>query len=409
MPNSSTVTLKKIFAPAPDSLMRNQGRRGKPRWFMVCNLLWLMWVFGDLLYGQHHVRWFAPITVATVALFLLLYALAYLRPMRELLVYATAMGLLGVLAMPVNNSGGAAYVIYACAFFAFQNSPRRAIALIAGAGLIFALEAFALHWPWQVVLMMTLVCFAVAGGNMAYWTNFQKDAELRLSHDEVRRLAATAERERIGRDLHDLLGHTLSLITLKLELSRKLFDHDLDAARREITEAEKVARHALGEVRSAVTGIRATDLAAEFASARLLLESSGVRLEYQLPSLALPAEIERGLSLILREAATNIARHARATAARIELTQEGNDAVLRIVDNGRGGVAADGNGLAGMRERVRTLGGDLHIDSPLRRGTTVCVRVPLPARAAVPAITASAVQSSFDAQSIPTTLAGGHA
>ncbi|MEO6968338.1 MAG: sensor histidine kinase [Rhodanobacteraceae bacterium] len=404
------ATLRDVFVPAPDSLLRNQGRRGKPRWFMVCNLLWLMWVFGDLLYGQHHVRWFAPITVATVALFLLLYTLAYLRPMRELLVYASAIGLLGFLAMPVNNSGGAAYVIYACAFFAFQNSPRRAIAMMAGVTLIFVLEALSLHWPWQVALMMALVCAAVGGGNVAYWMNCQKDAELRLSHDEVRRLAATAERERIGRDLHDLLGHTLSLITLKLELSRKLFDQDPQAARREITEAEKVARHALGEVRAAVTGIRASDLAAELASARLLLESCYVHLDYDLPLPDLPPEIERGLSLVLREASTNIARHAHARTARMALVRDDDCLLMRIADDGRGGVAADGNGLAGMRERVRALGGDLRIESPLRKGTTLSVRVPLPAPRD------AAIASEFDSSTvsrpaapIATTFAGGRA
>src|SRR3546814_9754830 len=93
----------------------------------------------------------------------------------------------------------------------------------------------------------------------------EKDAALQLSHDEVRRLAATAERERIGRDLHDLLGHTLSLITLKLELSRKLFERDPTASKRELEDAEAVARNALAEVRCPVTGIRAADLAAELA------------------------------------------------------------------------------------------------------------------------------------------------
>ena len=138
----------------------------------------------------------------------------------------------------------------------------------------------------------------------------------------MRRLAATAERERIGRDLHDLLGHTLSLITLKLELSRKLFDRDLEAARREVAEAENVARHALAEVRSAVTGIRATDLAAELASARLLLESSRRAAGLRAPPADLPEDVERGLALVLREAATNIARHAEARAATIGWRRE---------------------------------------------------------------------------------------
>ena len=171
---------------------------------------------------------------------------------------------------------------------------------------------------------------------------------LGLSQEEVRRLAATAERERIGRDLHDLLGHTLSLITLKLELSRKLFDRDAQAARREVEEAERVARHALSEVRNAVSGIRATDLAAELASARLLLESSGVHLDYELPQMDLPPEIEHSLSLVLREAVTNIARHAGASTAKIELQRDPACLRMRISDDGRGGVEKHGNGLSGI-------------------------------------------------------------
>ncbi|MEP6634212.1 MAG: sensor histidine kinase, partial [Luteimonas sp.] len=207
-------------------------------------------------------------------------------------------------------------------------------------------------------------------------SNDERDVALKLSHDEVRKLAATAERERIGRDLHDLLGHTLSLITLKLELGRKLLDRDPPAARREFEEAERVARHALAEVRSAVTGIRSTDLAAELASARLLLESSRVHMEYESPP-GLPPDIERGLSLVLREAVTNIARHADAGRAHIEFAVEGNAVQMRITDDGRGGIATDGNGLSGMRERVAALGGTLSIDSPKAHGTRLLVRVPV--------------------------------
>ena len=228
--------------------------------------------------------------------------------------------------------------------------------------------------------MLALPCMTMIIGMVTHVERIEheKDAALKLSHDEVRQLAATAERERIGRDLHDLLGHTLSLITLKLELSRKLFDRDTEAARREVTEAEKVARHALAEVRSAVSGIRATDLAAELASARLLLESSCVHLDYGRLPADLPGDIERGFSLILREAITNIARHAEASQARIELVRERASVSMLISDNGRGGIGQDGNGLCGMRERVRALAGTLTIESPRGQGTRLKVTAPLP-------------------------------
>jgi two-component system sensor histidine kinase DesK len=231
----------------------------------------------------------------------------------------------------------------------------------------------------------------------------ESDAALSLSHDEVRRLAATAERERIGRDLHDLLGHTLSLITLKLELSRKLFDRDMEAAKREVEEAEKVARHALAEVRSAVTGIRATDLAAELASARLLLESSRVHLDYDHPPADLPQDTERALSLILREAATNIARHAGASSAKVEFLREHASVRMLISDNGRGGIGGDGNGLRGMRERVQALRATLEIDSPRDGGTRLLVKTPVPVLRLVPSASSTLLSSGSTS-----TAASGH-
>ena len=143
-----------------------------------------------------------------------------------------------------------------------------------------------------------------------------------------------------------------------------------------------MARHALAEVRAAVTGIRAAGFAAELASAALLLRTSGVRLDQHLQVSNLPEPVECALALVLREAATNIARHAHATLARVSLTGAADGVRLCIEDNGRGGIHAAGNGLHGMRERVQALGGTLELDSPPGGGTRLDIRVPLVATAA---------------------------
>jgi two-component system sensor histidine kinase DesK len=247
--------------------------------------------------------------------------------------------------------------------------------------LLLLIGAWWLGSPWGVLVLILGVCSSAGFGSLSGRINSIKNAAQRLSQEEVRRLAATAERERIGRDLHDLLGHTLSLITLKLELSRKLFDRDHETALRELTDAENVARKALAEVRSAVTGMRATDLAAELASAHLLLESSGVNMLYEPPDGNVPSAVEPVLAMIVREAVTNIARHAKATRTRIRIEREGKTLKLFIADDGRGGVHEFGNGLEGMRERVAALGGTLEIDSPRGKGTTFCVSVPVDAHA----------------------------
>jgi two-component system sensor histidine kinase DesK len=222
-----------------------------------------------------------------------------------------------------------------------------------------------------------VLCLIVGGMGIYGSLQRQRRAELRLSHDEIRRLAASAERERIGRDLHDLLGHTLSMVTLKSELAGRLIERDPVAARREIADVERVAREALSQVRSAVSGIRAAAVAAELASARLLLEAAGVQMEYWCGPQELPSNVENCLALVLRESVTNIQRHARANRVEITVLAGPERVVMRVRDDGRGGVNERGNGLSGMRERVAAQGGELKIESPRGRGTSIEVSLPL--------------------------------
>jgi two-component system sensor histidine kinase DesK len=377
------------LVPAPDSSVARNLRRGKSPWTDGVHLLWSAWIFITPLFGggQYDWRW-AAITLASYPLFLLFYAKVLLSPRRTAWRYALAMVALCLVLLPWYPSA-LSYFVFGCVMLhtGQRNSLPRYLAHVLALNALLGAAAWMAGYPWQALvwmLPMTLIIGVIVNvESMAH----EKDVALQLSHDEVRRLAATAERERIGRDLHDLLGHTLSLITLKLELSRKLLDRDHDAARREITETEEVARHALAEVRSAVTGFRAADLAAELASARLLLESSGVALGYD-PPPPLSPELERPLALVLREAATNIARHAGASQAQVGFAREGGSLRMRIVDDGRGGIDGEGNGLAGIRERVRALGGSLAIAST-RGGTSLEIVVPLPSASLI----AAAVQS----------------
>jgi two-component system sensor histidine kinase DesK len=369
------------FAPAPDSAIADLIRQGKSPWTDGVHLLWSMWVFITPMFGPGYTWKWLAFTVASYPVFLVLYAKTLLSSRRVSDRYAYGMALLCFVLMPWYPSG-ISYFVFGCVML-HAGKRQRAIPVYLVQWLVlntlYALVAWQVGYPWQMIVWMpamTLIIGVIVNVERA---SADKDIALKLSHDEVRRLAATAERERIGRDLHDLLGHTLSLITLKLELARKLSDRDdPTGSRRELEEAERVARHALAEVRSAVTGIRTSaDLAAELASARLLLESSQVHLEYAAPPTGLPPDIERGLSLVLREAATNIARHAQATCARIVFETDPRSVRMCVEDDGRGGVATDGNGLAGMRDRVRAMDGTISIESPRGNGTKVLVRVGL--------------------------------
>ena len=370
-------SIRRWFTPASDSLVVGSVRKGKSPWVDAVHLLWSAWIFITPVFDHFSWRW-AWLTLLTYPIFLLLYAKSCLASRRTAPRYAVALVVMCMVLLPWYPSG-LVYFIFGCVMMgSCRMGLRRYMAVLAVFNMVVLTEASLLHYPWQAVVWIPVTSFIIGMVINVERTSEAKNAELQLSHEEVRRLAATAERERIGRDLHDLLGHTLSLITLKLELSRKLFDRDVEAAKREVTEAENVARHALAEVRSAVSGIRATDLAAELASARLLLESSRVHLDYDHPPTDLPGDIERGLSLILREAATNIARHAEASSAKIELVREHASVRMLISDNGRGGINHDGNGLCGMRERVHALGGSLTIESPRGQGTRLKVTAPVP-------------------------------
>ncbi len=370
--------LRRLFTPAPDSLVMLCSKGRKVRWTMFWNLIWVPWMFGDAISGMPLPKAWWPVTIAALAVFLLLYACAMLRPVRETPGYALALVAVGLAVMPISRYASGTCLIYACVYLSLQPTVRRVLAWILPVMLVWTLETRLLQWPWQAEVWVLLISLAVSIGQHSVWTGLRKNAELRLTHDEIRRLAASAERERIGRDLHDLLGHTLSMVALKSELAGRLVERDPQAARREIADVERVAREALSQVRSAVSGIRAAALASELASARLLLEAAGVQMEYWSDGCELPAEVETCLALVLREAVTNIQRHARAGRVEITVIAGAERVVMRVRDDGRGGVDERGNGLTGMRERIAARGGEIWIESPRGQGTAVEIRLPLP-------------------------------
>lgn len=374
-----------FFKIAPDSVIgRSCATQGYPRsrWIPVVMLVWSVWIFATpAFYGQRD--WLWP-TLGSFVIFLGLYWRAYYGPKRHVLWCALGMAALSFALTPINVGGGECYLIYACAFVAFTGANlREAAERMLLLALLYALESLLLGLPGTFAASAVMVSMAVGLMNLFFRRNQQQDAELRLSHDEIRRLATTAERERIGRDLHDLLGHTLSLVAVKSELAKRLLERDPQGARREIAEVERVAREALAQVRSAVTGIRAAALVSELASARLLLESAGVAFDYAAPDGPLPVEVETALALALREAVTNIQRHARATRAQVVFAFAEGGVRMRVRDDGRGGIGAHGNGLTGMRERVEAMAGTLSIESKRGRGTSLEITLPLPAQAPV--------------------------
>ncbi len=381
-PPVSSRWIASLLRPAPDSSVADNLRRGKPAWADAVHLLWTGWVFFTPIFSTGYTLRWLWLTLLTYPLFLALYVRLLLAPRHHGPRYAMAMLAMGLVLLPWYPSG-ISYFIFGCVMLRVCRNTsmwRHMLQLLAVNGLFVGIALW-VGYQWQLVVWIPSMALIIGIIVNVERLNKDRDAALQLSQEEVRRLAATAERERIGRDLHDLLGHTLSLITLKLELSRKLAERDPLGSRREVAEAETIARQALAEVRSAVTGIRASDLAAELASARLLLEYQHVHLHYA-PPPPMPVDIERALSLVLREAVTNVARHAQARQTWVSFQQDGRSLLMEIRDDGRGGVHVDGNGLSGMRERVSALRGTLALQSAKGEGTCLTVRVTLPAATA---------------------------
>lgn len=353
-------------------------------WAPFYSLGYLLFLFMPAIFGGYESRWAEGVpygslgvTVLSVLVFLPLYFINFHLSGARMVLCVLLIASLGYLLLPYNGFSNT-YVIFAVAAAAFIHASLwHRLSLVCLVLAMFLLEILLLGFPVFIFGITLIVAIAVFFGGHYQIEHQRKAAALNLSHDEIRRLAALAERERIGRDLHDLLGHTLSLIALKSELAGKLFERDAGAARREIDDVTRVARDALSQVRHAVTGIRAAGLSTELAAARQLLESAGVSFSYALADVELTTEQETALSLVVREAVTNIQRHARATKARVELVALREQLQLRIEDDGNGGDLRAGNGLTGIRERVNALHGQFRIDSSRSTGTRLDILLPL--------------------------------
>jgi len=247
------------------------------------------------------------------------------------------------------------------------------IAMMAG----LVVEIRYLGRPFATVESVLLYCAIFGLGNFAFAEQVRSNSLLERANSEIERLTQEAERERIARDLHDLLGHTLTVIAVKLDLARRLLSHDSDRARNEIVEAEQTARNTLAEVREAVSGYRAEGLAAEISRARRSLLSADVKLTTTLAPVNLSSSQVNVLCLALREAITNIVRHAHATVCHVALLEQDRTIHFTIEDNGLGGEIREGNGLRGMRERLQSLAGAVKLTTSANRGTSLEITLPL--------------------------------
>jgi two-component system sensor histidine kinase DesK len=285
-------------------------------------------------------------------------------------------------------------------------------AIIASAACATAGLAVASVHHYNSGATFSAVAIGPLAGLFAFGAGRRADTleKLRRTRAELARAAVAEERLRIARDLHDLLGHSLSLITLKAQLAGRVIGSDPDRAAAEIGELEAVARQSLSDVREAVAGFRQPDLAGELAAARQLLDAAGIASDISSAGAEhLTQQVDAALAWAVREGATNVVRHSRATRVAIRVTARESVAVAEISDNGPAGPDANGagpapaaasgaglapgpagrvlahrprsaftgSGLAGLAERVRNLGGELAAGVVEPQGFLLRVVVPL--------------------------------
>ena len=325
-------------------------------------------------------RWLP--TLLLVAVFIPIYVAGVFwrgvadRP--KLYVACVAMAALSIIGIAFEvNVNATIFLVYAAAPATRNTTTREAVVVVVSAlailaGLFF-LTDFPLPFRWASFLPVVLVVPAIVVAQLLDAERERHNTRLKLSQDEIKRLASIAERERISRDLHDLLGHTLSTITLKSALAARLTSGDPEEAGKEMREVEEISRNTLDQVREAVRGYRASGLAEEISGIRKILKTADIGLHLELEPVDLAPEQESALALALRESATNVLRHSGATEMRAALAAEGNEIVLTITDNGQGG-GSEGNGLSGIRLRMHALGGTF--SRVTEDGTRLTVRLP---------------------------------
>jgi two-component system, NarL family, sensor histidine kinase DesK len=359
------------------------------RWRLLFIGVWLLYLVqpaADLFGKHHHSAWYIVGAFTLLAVFCAIFL--------ALMIWRSAWwSLWGVLALTVLAAAGCLwlggtgwnalwiYVSASCGLLIPDR--RRATRAVLASGACFVLFSWIGHDHVTDYLITLLPVVIVGLAMIGLRTRMILVQELTVAREEVEQLAAREERLRMARDMHDLTGQSLSMITLKSELAVKLLDTgDHGKTREQMEEVAAISRQTLHDIREAVSGYRRPTLAVEAITARTTLTAAGIEAgdDPRLITLSgtFDPDAEAALAWCLREAVTNVVRHSGARHCDISLSHNDGELVLTVTDDGHG-VAdqqAGGNGLRGMSERLAAVGGRLSVTgSP---GFTLAAAVPAP-------------------------------
>jgi two-component system, NarL family, sensor histidine kinase DesK len=359
---------------------------GRARAGVLLGLLFLAGPLADLLRGSYGAAHLAAL-LAGLALFVGLY-LSLLRPARWLARLGPAAQLLALALLPMiatvllvagaPRSFGALFVYFVAA--AGMRLPVQAalvVTLVTALGV--GIAGVVLDESDSAVAATVLTIVSIGVLMTAFGRIARANRELRATREELARLAVSEERLRIARDMHDLLGHSLSVIALKSELARKLLERDPNSAAAELDDIQSVSRTALAEVRETVEGYRKLGLAEALETARTTLVAAGIACEVAEPvGVTLPADVDAVLAWAVREGTTNVIRHSHALHCAIRIRSDGYRAAVEIEDDGSAAPATgSGSGLSGLRERAHRVRGELDARALPEGGFRLRVTVPL--------------------------------
>jgi two-component system sensor histidine kinase DesK len=369
---------------------------GARRWFQRASglfwiTIWLVWLANPAASIPELDRpWLAAAGLAgfAVAYVVVMWDCFGGRPIRRQawlgLGLLTALGIALTAGYGTGPGGWALVLVYvAVAGAAALAMPRGAIGWVAGA--VAAELAFGARFGAPAGELVVLpVITAVSGALvMSQRRLFELIGHLHRTRAELAEqtahTAVTAERQRFSRDLHDLLGHTLSLIVVKAEVIQRSAGRDPAVVAREAGDVQQIGRRALSEVREAVTGYREQGFGAELDAARTALTDAGLQVTVRVTGTPLPAATDRLLAWVVREAATNVVRHSQARHCEIEVRRATGHATVEVRDDGVGGESGPGGrGLTGLAERLAAEGGRLEAGGSDAGGWRLAATVPLP-------------------------------